>query len=396
MTKVHKITIDSRDKRKYENGYPLITKELVEEGNYSEGDLLTLWTSQTKCLGTAYYGKQNKGFGWIVSNQQLSKLNEVFFVRSFEKAKARRGTLLQNKDTNAFRIFSGEGDGIGGLLIEAFSDFLVIHWYSEGIYTFKEEILGALQTVFPEYKGIYEKKRFAQAGSYVADDDFVSGERAPEPLMITENEMNYAVYLNDGAMVGIFLDQRDVRHAVRTKYVNPGDTVLNTFSYTGAFSVAAALSGGVTTSVDVANRSLEKTEEQFRVNEIDPEEHRILVMDVFSYFKYALRHELQFDLTILDPPSFARTKKTVFRSQKDYPLLLNEAIQITKTGGKIIASTNNASISFKDLREWLQEEAEKLNCKCKVIEEFSLPEDFKINRSYKESNYLKVLVIEKK
>ena len=108
------------------------------------------------------------------------------------------------------------------------------------------------------YKAIYEKKRFDTAGQYVEDDDFVKGERGDFPVIVQENGIRYAVDLNDGAMTGIFLDQRHVRKAIRDKYAN-GRRVLNTFSYTGAFSVAAALGGAEkTTSVDVANRSLAK------------------------------------------------------------------------------------------------------------------------------------------
>ena len=126
-----------------------------------------------------------------------------------------------------------------------------------------------------------------------------------------------------------FPDQREVRLAIRERYASNTD-MLNTFSYTGAFSVAAALGGAIkTTSVDVAKRSLAKTIEQFSVNHIDYEAQDIKVMDVFHYFKYAQRHALQFDLVVLDPPSFARTKQMTFSTAKDYPKLLKDTIAIT-------------------------------------------------------------------
>src|SRR5699024_1496866 len=126
------------------------------------------------------------------------------------------------------------------------------------------------------------------------DDDFVAGERGEFPIIVKENNIHYAVDLNDGAMCGIFLDQRDVRKAIRDKYAK-GKQVLNTFSYTGAFSVAASLGEAAhTTSVDLAKRSLPKTIEQFSVNSIDYEAQNIHVMDVFDYFKYARRKKLMF------------------------------------------------------------------------------------------------------
>ncbi|MCY8252114.1 class I SAM-dependent methyltransferase, partial [Bacillus inaquosorum] len=163
------------------------------------------------------------------------------------------------------------------------------------------------------------------------------------PIIILENGIQYAVDLNEGAMTGIFLDQRHVRKVIRDRYAK-GKTVLNTFSYTGAFSVAAALGGAEkTTSVDVANRSLAKTIEQFSVNKLDYEAHDIKVMDVFNYFSYAAKKDLRFDLIILDPPSFARTKKRTFSAAKDYKNLLKETIAITADKGIIVASTNSSA-----------------------------------------------------
>ena len=183
-----------------------------------------------------------------------------------------------------------------------------------------------------------EKKRFAETGKYIEEDDFVTGERGQFPITVKENGVNFAVYLNDGAMVGVFLDQRDVRKAIRDKYA-AGKTVLNMFSYTGAFSVFAALGGALkTTSVDLANRSRSKTMEQFSINDINPEEQDIIVEDVFNYFKYAVRRKLSFGMVILDPPSFARSKKMTFSAAKDYKNLLKEAIAITEQDGIIVAS----------------------------------------------------------
>ena len=121
------------------------------------------------------------------------------------------------------------------------------------------------------------------------------------------------------------------------------------FSYTGAFSVAAALGGAAkTTSVDLANRSLAKTIEQFSVNGIDHEAQDIIVEDVFKYFKYAVKKNMTFDLVVLDPPSFAKSKKHTFSAAKDYKDLLKEAIALTKPNGVIVASTNASNFDMKN------------------------------------------------
>src|SRR5699024_8775994 len=219
-------------------------------------------------------------------------------------------------------------------------------------------------------------KRFKANGQYVPDDDFVRGERGEFPLIVKENGMNFAVYLNDGPMVGVFLDQRDVRKQIRTKYAKD-KSVLNTFSYTGAFSVAAALGGAKkTTSVDLAKRSREKTSEQFEVNGIDPSSQEIIVMDVFDYFKYAKRKEMTFDLVILDPPSFARSKKRTFSAAKDYRDLLREAIALTNQDGVIVASTNHAAVSIDKFKSFIKEAFSLEGLRYEIMEKYRLPSDF--------------------
>ena len=139
-----------------------------------------------------------------------NQLRRTFFKKKFRTAYDERQFFFENPDTTAFRFFNGEGDGIGGLIIDHYDGHYVINWYSKGIYTFKEYVLQALEETV-EVKSIYEKKRFDTKGQYVEDDDFVLGEQPEFPLLVKENGVQFAVYLNDGAMVGVFLDQRDVR-----------------------------------------------------------------------------------------------------------------------------------------------------------------------------------------
>ena len=377
-------------------GYPLVHEESIQNSKdlATEGSIIELVDENNRFFAKGYYGIQNKGRGWILSRNQQEDFDLAFFESKLQKAIAHRSSLFNDPNTTAFRVFNGEGDGVGGFTIDFFAGYYVISWYSEGIYQFKDLIIGAL-TKQANVKGLYEKKRFASKGMYVDDNDFISGQEAPAPLLVKENGMNFAVYLNDGAMVGIFLDQREVRKTIRDSYAK-GKTVLNTFSYTGAFSVAAALGGAIkTTSVDLANRSKSKTIEQFSVNAIDFEAQDIIVEDVFNYFKYAVRKELKFDVVILDPPSFARSKKHTFSAGKDYTGLLQQAIAITEKSGIIVASSNCSTFSMDKFKGFIEKAFKATNGKYKIREEFALPKDFKTIEEFKEGNYLKVVFIEK-
>lgn len=381
----------------YKEGYPLISKEsIVSWGRAKEeGTVINLFDAKKKFICKAYHGMQNKGFGWVLSFNKEEKIDATYFTKKIKSALEYRAEFFADASTTAFRVLNGEGDGLGGLTIDYFNGFYLLTWYSLGIYEFKTDIIEALKTT-AEYKGIYQKKRFDSKGKYLDQkDDFITGDKAPEPLIVKESGENFAIYLDDGAMVGVFLDQRDVRRTIRDKYAK-AKSVLNTFSYTGAFSVFSALGGATkTTSVDLAKRSLTKTTEQFEVNEIDASKQDIIVEDVFNYFKYAVKKNLLFDMVVLDPPSFARSKKHTFSASKDYVNLLKEAIQITKKGGIIVASTNSANFSMMTFSDFIAKAFKELKGKYKIRERFSLPKDFRVLDKFKEGNYLKVVFIEK-
>lgn len=396
MQKEVNIQIKTKFVNRFKKGYPLLLKEAIVnlKDLHEEGQIIGLMDENNRFIAKAYYGKQNKGYGWILSTKEQMKIDEGFFEQKITEAVKRRKAFYDDEATTAFRIFNGEGDGIGGLTIDYFNENYLINWYSKGIYAFKEYVINALQKKV-KYKGIYQKKRFDVEGKYIEEDDFVCGQRAQFPVIVKENGVNYAVYLNEGAMVGIFLDQRNVRKRIREEYAK-GKKVLNTFSYTGAFSVAAALGGALkTTSVDLANRSLSKTIEQFSLNAVDSEAQEIIVEDVFHYFKYAVKKELKFDVVILDPPSFAKSKNFIFSASKDYKNLLKEAIQITEKNGVIVASTNCSSFDMIKFKGFIDSAFKETHEKYEILEEFSLPEDFRTIKEFKEGNYLKVVFVRK-
>jgi len=383
--------------QKIKSGYPLLSKEFIEDWSEvtQEGSIINLLDKKKNFIAKGYYGLQNKGQGWILSLQEKEVIDTNFFKQKIKAAIGYRKDFFADTQTTAFRVFNGEGDGVGGVTIDYFEGYYLFTWYSIGIYELKEMFLEAFKQSV-NFKGIYQKKRFDTKGMYLDDNnDFICGTQAPAPLHVKENGATFAVYLDDGAMVGVFLDQREVRKAIRDKYAK-NKTVLNTFSYTGAFSVFAALGGAKsTTSVDLAKRSLPKTKEQFTINNIDLNNQNIVVEDVFLYFKYAVRKKLLFDMVVVDPPSFARSKKHTFSANRDYVKLLKEVIQITNKGGIIIASTNAANFSMMTFRGFIDKAFKDLKIKFQVLESYSLPKDFRVAEKFKESDYLKVVFIKK-
>lgn len=372
--------------KKFRKGYPLIQEEDLFD--FPKTRQWVEFCDHTGVyLATGYLGSQNKGVGWLISWSK-EVIDESFFTNCFQIAKARRKSYYHDETTTAFRIFNGEGDGLGGVTVDLYGEYALFSWYNETLYSHREMLLAAFIKAYPEILGIYEKVRFP--ASNVPESQHVQGQEAPEPLFIKENGIHYAVYLNEGLMTGIFLDQKEVRGRLATG-LSQGKRVLNMFSYTGAFSVAAAMGGAVaTTSVDLAKRSLAKTQEQFAANGINPESQKVHVMDVFSYFAYAKKKGLLFDVIVLDPPSFARNKKQVFSVHKNYGELIKDSLPILAPGGMIIASTNAANLSRERFKKNIETAFKESGAKFTLLEEHHLPEDFGLSAAFPEGDYLKV------
>ncbi|HBI1693662.1 TPA: class I SAM-dependent rRNA methyltransferase [Enterococcus faecalis] len=386
-----KLQVTKKAEHKFKKGYPLIQKEDLQQVPAPlPTDWLTLIDSKGQRLAEGYLGEQNKGIGWLLSWH--GPINQSFFQQLFGISREKRTSFEKDSLTTAYRLFNGEGDGIGGLIIDRYADYAVFSWYNETLYQKKVELLTAFRTVYPDIIGAYEKIRFSTKN--LPESQFLYGEQAPEPLLVTENGVQFATYLNEGLMTGIFLDQKEVRGRLVDGFA-VGKTVLNMFSYTGAFSVAAAMGGAVaTTSVDLAKRSLPKTTEQFEVNHLNLAAQKIIVMDVFDYFKYASRKGLSYDMIILDPPSFARNKKKVFSVAKNYGELVKDSIDILTDKGTLIASTNAANLSLAKYQKMVITALQEKNVRYKITDTYQLPADFQVNPNFPEGNYLKVLFIE--
>lgn len=386
-----KLQVTKKAEHKFKKGYPLIQKEDLQQVPAPlPTDWLTLIDSKGQRLAEGYLGEQNKGIGWLLSWH--GPINQSFFQQLFEISREKRTSFEKDSLTTAYRLFNGEGDGVGGVIIDRYADYAVFSWYNETLYQKKAELLTAFRTVYPDIIGAYEKIRFSTKD--LPESQFLYGEQAPEPLLVTENGVQFATYLNEGLMTGIFLDQKEVRGRLVDGFA-VGKTVLNMFSYTGAFSVAAAMGGAVaTTSVDLAKRSLPKTTEQFEVNHLNLAAQKIIVMDVFDYFKYASRKGLSYDMIILDPPSFARNKKKVFSVAKNYGELVKDSIDILTDKGTLIASTNAANLSLAKYQKMVITALQEKNVRYKITDTYQLPADFQVNPNFPEGNYLKVLFIE--
>ena len=381
---MNRIRVSKRVEKKLAKGLVLLEASDLENVNLKDQEV-EVQSQEGTFLGTAYLSQQNKGLGWFVSKDKVA-FNQAFFETLFRQAKEKRSAYYQDDLTTAFRLFNQEGDGFGGLTVDLYGDYAVFSWYNSYVYQIRQTISEAFRQVFPEVLGTYEKIRFKGLDYESAH---VYGQEAPDFFTVLENGVLYQVFMNDGLMTGIFLDQHEVRGSL-VDGLAMGKSLLNMFSYTAAFSVAAAMGGASqTTSVDLAKRSRELSQAHFQANGISTDDHRFIVMDVFEYFKYAKRKGLTDDVIVLDPPSFARNKKQTFSVAKDYHKLISQSLEILNPGGIIIASTNAANVS----RQKFTEQIDKgfAGRSYQILNKYGLPADFAYNKKDESSNYLKVI-----
>ena len=381
---MNRIRVNKRVEKKLSKGLVLLEASDLADVHLKDQEV-EVYRQEGTFLGTAYLSQQNKGLGWFVSTDKVT-FNQAFFETLFRQAKEKRSAYYQDELTTAFRLFNQEGDGFGGLTVDLYGDYAVFSWYNSYVYQIRQTISEAFRQVFPEVLGTYEKIRFKGLDYESAH---VYGQEAPDFFTVLENGVLYQVFMNDGLMTGIFLDQHEVRGSL-VDGLAMGKSLLNMFSYTAAFSVAAAMGGASqTTSVDLAKRSRELSQAHFQANGISTDDHRFIVMDVFEYFKYAKRKGLTYDVIVLDPPSFARNKKQTFSVAKDYHKLISQSLEILNPGGIIIASTNAANVSRQKFTEQIDKGFAGRNYQ--ILNKYGLPADFAYNKKDESSNYLKVI-----
>lgn len=270
--------------------------------------------------------------------------------------------------TNAYRLFGGRNERIPGLSIDVFDRVAVLNFY-EGKCDLEEnelkeigETLGPICSIESAYLKTFVSSR--------ADKSISEAMLSPEPLWgkvaapsfsVLENGVRYEIHPYDGYSVGLFLDQRENRK--RIAEVSSGKRLLNLFSYTCGFSVAAGLKGAQTFNVDSSQKYLDWGKRNFALNGMGLENHKFVTDDVGLYLKRLLKRHERFDTIVLDAPSFGRSSKGVFSIEKDLPALIENCSQLLNPAGYLLLSCNYQKWRAEDFQELLS---------------IGLDEDFKI------------------
>ncbi|MCU0795559.1 MAG: class I SAM-dependent methyltransferase [Akkermansiaceae bacterium] len=254
--------------------------------------------------------------------------------------------VSQGGETDALRLIDGIGDRLPGIELESFAD----RWL---VSTRDTHIPGPMVAWLRDSGHPVYHKRLDQHQK--ESPAHLCGPEVPEAFAILENGIRYEISFQSGYSQGIFLDQRDNRLALRQR-LGEGARLLNTFAYTGAFSVAAAVHGAVTTTLDLSQPYLDWAKRNLELNGIDPALHHFCKGDTFHWLARFAKQGRVFDAIVLDPPTFSRDKDgKVFRVERDYGRLAHLASRCLAPGGVLLASTNCRQLSLAEFERQIRE-----------------------------------------
>ena len=294
-------------------------------------------------------------------------------------AAGRRFALARQPDTDTFRLCHGAGDGVPGVTVDRYGDWLVAGLVEPATER-RELVLDALASLGA--RGVYLKlpprsaRRLepAQLGE-LAPPLPVRGEPAPALFEVREHGLRFGVSLGDGLSTGLFLDQRANRQRVRA--AAHGRRVLNLFAYSGSFTVAAiAGRAAATVTVDVSRKALDRAASNIAALGAQPGDHRLERADAAEWLERAARRGERFDLVVLDPPSFATTKHARFAAAEDFGRLASSCLRCLAPGGQLLACTNHRGLRHGRLAEQLAGLAAALGCRVRRLEHLPAPVDF--------------------
>ncbi len=308
----------------------------------------------------------------IASGQDLKTLLRAAFDK-----RAQLG--LPGTETDAYRLVHSAADGIPWLTVDVYARYLVASLLADRSDEELSELFVALLSL--GFRGVYLKRRPRQANALREDERNVRaperavwGESAPPELVVRESGLPFIVRLGDGLSTGLFLDQRDNRKRVHA--LASGRRVLNLFSYTCAFGCVAAQGGAISTAnMDVSKSVLERGKQNYAQAGIDVSGHRFLARDVLEELPKLRRHEERFDLVVLDPPSYASTKRGRFSVEKDFVDLVAQSLELMSDSGHLLACTNQQSLSTLSFERMLRTGCARANRRLQ-IEVVAPPADF--------------------
>ncbi len=359
------------------------------EGKALSGETIDILDSQGKWLARGAYSPESQIRARVWTFQQDEEINIDFFIRRLQQAQSWRDWVAQRDGLDGYRLIAGESDGLPGITIDRFQNFLVLQLLSAGAEYQRPALLSALQHCYLECS-IYDRSDVAvrkKEGLPLAQGP-VLGDLPPELLPITEHGMKLLVDIQQGHKTGFYLDQRDSRLAARN--YSAGRRVLNCFSYTGAFAVSALMGGcAQVISVDTSQAALDIARQNVELNKLELNKAEFVRDDVFQLLRNYRAQGEKFDLIIMDPPKFVENKNQLASACRGYKDINMLALQLLNPGGILLSFSCSGLMPTDLFQKILADAAVDAGRDVQFIEQFRQAADHPVIATYPEGLYLK-------
>ena len=354
-----------------------------------DGDLVEVVDFKDRWLAMGHYNNGSIAVR-VISFVQEDATKLAFWIKKIKNAYEMRLNLgVFNKNTNAYRLIHAEGDGLPGLIVDIYGGNAVIQCHSIGMYLQRDLISKAIQKVLgKELKSIYNKSKNVLPRDMANDlsDGYLFGKG--ESVIINENNNRFIIDWEGGQKTGFFLDQRENRQLLA--HYSQGKTVLNAFCYTGGFSIYALNAGAkAVTSIDISETAMQLVDENVGLNK-QKDHHISITANVMEYLKTS---EENYDIVVVDPPAFAKTRRKSHNAVQAYKRLNKMAMQKVKSGGMLFTFSCSQVISRELFYHTIVSAAMESNRTVRVVHHLSQGPDHPVSAFHPEGSYLKGLVL---
>lgn len=363
----------------------------VEKG-IEEGEIVEVYDAGQQYLGTGHY--HNSSICVRIFSFGKIEPDTVFWKQKIETALRYRELigLVENAETNMYRLVNGEGDGLPGLIIDWFDGHVVIQFHSYGMYLLKDTIKDILLDLLKDkIKSIYNKSAttLPEMNGNLFKDELLYG--TIDEVLVKENGLSFYIDILKGQKTGFFIDQRDSRKIVGE--YTAGKKVLNMFSYTGGFSMYALNAGAeLVHSVDISKKVMEIVGRNAMMQGEKANNHQAFAEDVFEYLD-KMPSDF-YDVIILDPPAFAKHHKVKDQGIKGYRTINRKAMEKIKKGGLLFTFSCSQAISKDDFQTLLFSSAVMEKKNVKVIKQLQQSVDHPVSIYHPEGSYLKGFMLQ--
>jgi len=384
--------------RRVRLGHPWIYREAVTSRglSFEPGAVIDVLDEEGDLLGRGLYDSDSAIAVRMFTRRSDRPVDGALIAERVRAAIALRGRYLDRAGLDAYRVINAEGDGLPGMVVERYGDYLVSQLYSSAVVPVRDALYDALMAELAP-KAIYEQRRYKSLGGDAprqAAAELVRGAVAPVEFTVREDDLTFTVDVTSPLSTGLFIDLRDGRRLVR-RWAR-GRRVLNLFSYTGAISLAAKAGGATEVcAVDVAAKAHARSRRNLTASGHDPESIEHVVGDSLTVLTKFAERKRRFDLVVIDPPAFASAAARggkPWSALRDYAELVTACLDVVEPGGLLCAVSSTHKIGPLEYEQALADGAASAGTRLQIIERGNLPVDFPQLPGFPEGNYLKLVV----